>query len=86
MDILILFRVLSLCCMLLLPCRYCAQRKKAAESINDWDKFSVVHDSLSEMVQLGLNPSLTENSSEKLVFLCYRGYNHISGKVLRSYI
>ena len=65
--------------------RYCARCKKATENINNWNKFSVVHDSLNEMVQLGLKPSFTENGSENLVFLCYRGYNHISGKVLRSY-
>ena len=63
--------------------RYHALRKSAEEGIqNRSDSFAIAQDSWSEMAELGLDPTQVKQNSEKLVFLCYRGYNHIAGKLL----
>ena len=72
---------LFLCMML----RYCAQCKSMEEGTSSLDSFSVVRDDPNEMGQLGLDSCNTKRKPASHVFLCHRGYNHISGKLIKSH-
>lgn len=61
--------------------RYQAQAKRNAEHLEHLALVSQQNRQESGDVSLSLPPGDVESL---LVFFCYRGYNHIAGKVLRK--
>ena len=65
-------------------CRYYAQWKRATECVNSCNCFAVLSNG-KEMTELGLESLLIKTTLNSPVFFCYRGYNHKTGKVLKSH-